>query len=95
MVPFILTVEAENQSLTITVEQLERFADVDGYTRYDVTADGRRSVIYVNVTDDSPAVYAFDDADQFTPDECRNIGAAIRQYNNEARVVFAQFLLDF
>jgi hypothetical protein len=95
MVPFILTVEAENQPLTITVEQLERFADVDGYTRYDVTADGRRSVIYVNVADDSPAVYAFDDADQFTPDECRNIGAAIRQYNSEARVVFAQFLLDF
>jgi len=95
MVPFILTVETEKEPVVLTVEQLERFADVDGYTRYDVTADGRRSVVYVNVADDSPAVYAFDDADQFRPDECRIIGAAIRQYNDEARVVFAQFLLDF
>jgi len=95
MVPFILTVEVENEPLVLTVEQLERFADVDGYTRYDVTAEGRRSVIYVNVADDVPAVYACDDQDLFTPEECRIIGMAIRQYNSEARVVFAQFLLDF
>jgi len=95
MVPFILTVETENEPVVLTVEQLERFADVDGYTRYDVTAEGRRSVMYVNVADDAPVVYAFDDQELFTPEECRNIAVAIRQYNNEARVVFAQFLLDF
>ena len=95
MVPFILAIEVENEPLELTVEQLERFADVDGYTRYDVTAAGRRSLIYVNVTDDLPAVYAFDDQDLFTPEECRNIAIAIRQYNDEARVVFARFLLDF
>ena len=49
MVPFFLELELDNKSLTITVEQLQNFADVDGYCRYDITAGERRAVVYVNV----------------------------------------------
>lgn len=49
MVPFFLTLELDNQALTITVEQLQHFADVDGYCRYHIAAGERRSVIYVNL----------------------------------------------
>lgn len=37
MVPFNLEIQLEGNPVIITVEQLERFADVDGYTRYDIT----------------------------------------------------------
>ena len=49
MVPFFLELELDNKSLTITVEQLQNFSDVDGYCRYDITAGERRAVVYVNV----------------------------------------------
>jgi|GEM_PF-1352329 len=54
MVPFFLELELDNKSLTITVEQLQNFADVDGYCRYDVTAGERRAVVYVNVEYEDP-----------------------------------------
>jgi hypothetical protein len=95
MVPFVLELELENKPLIIMVEQLERFADVDGYTRYDVTGGERRSVIYVNVTDESPVNPACNEEEIFTAEECTVIAGAIRQYNRETKVVFAQFLLDF
>jgi hypothetical protein len=113
MVPYNLEVELENKPVEITVEQLERFADVGGFSAYDITAGDRRSVVQVNVTYEPPVVTpqdaeayfeavhypetlpAYDEREVFTPEELRAIGAAIRQYNREARVVFAQFLLDF
>lgn len=49
MVPFFLELELDDITLTITVEQLQNFADVDGYCRYDITAGDRRAVVYVNV----------------------------------------------
>lgn len=54
MVPFFLELELDNKSLTITVEQLQNFADVDGYCRYDITAGERRAVVYVNVEYEEP-----------------------------------------
>ena len=54
MVPFFLELELDNKVLTITVEQLQNFADVDGYCRYDITAGERRSVVYVNVECEDP-----------------------------------------
>lgn len=54
MVPFFLELELDNKMLTITVEQLQNFADVDGYCRYDITAGERRSVVYVNVEYEDP-----------------------------------------
>lgn len=54
MVPFFLGIELNNKPLTITVEQLQNFADVDGYCRYDITAGERRSVVYVNVEYEEP-----------------------------------------
>ncbi|HTD99027.1 MAG TPA: hypothetical protein VK668_07050 [Mucilaginibacter sp.] len=93
MVPFDLELEIENKSLTISAEQLERFADVDGYTRYAITAGDRRSVVYVNIESEQPLAY--DNQDLFSAAELTAIAAAIRQYNRENQVVFAQFLLDF
>ena len=49
MVPFFLELELDNKMLTITAEQLQNFADVDGYCRYDITCGDRRSVVYINV----------------------------------------------
>jgi hypothetical protein len=95
MLPFELTLTIGNEEVPVTVEQLERFADVDGYTRYDVRTADRRSVWYVNVVDEGPVVLAYDDPEVFTADELRTIAGAIREYNREAKVVFAQFLLDF
>jgi hypothetical protein len=93
MVLIDLELELENNLLTISAEQLERFADADGYTRYDVRAGERRTVVYVNIESDQPAAY--NDPDCFSQEELKAIAAAIRQYNRENKVVFAQFLLDF
>jgi len=93
MIPFELELEINNKPLVISAEQLERFADVDGYTRYDVRAEGRRSVVYVNIESEQPL--AWNDPDCFSAGELTAIAAAIRQYNRENNVVIAQFLLDF
>jgi hypothetical protein len=93
MVPFNLVIQLEDNLVIITVEQLERFADVDGYTRYDITESSRRSVVYVNIESEQPLAY--DDQELFLPEELKAIAAAIRQYNRENDVVIAQFLLDF
>lgn len=93
MVPFELELEIENNPLRISAEQLERFADVDGYTRYAIVAGERRTVVYVNIESNQPLAY--EDEDLFSTEELTAIAAAIRQYNRENQVVFAQFLLDF
>lgn len=93
MVPFELELEINNKPLVISAEQLERFADVDGYTRYDIRAGERRSVVYVNIQSEEPLAY--NDLDSFLAEELTAIAAAIRQYNQENNVVIAQFLLDF
>jgi hypothetical protein len=93
MIPFNLEIQVEDNLLIITAEQLERFADVDGYTRYDVTEGERRSVVYVNIESEQPLAY--DDQELFLPEELKAIAAAIRQYNRKNKVVIAQFLLDF
>jgi len=93
MVPFNLELELENKPLMITAEQLERFADVDGYTRYDIISGERRTVVYVNIESEQPLAY--DDPELFSKDELTVIAAGIRQYNRENKVVFAQFLIDF
>lgn len=93
MVPFNLEIEFEGNPVIIMVEQLERFADVNGYTRYDVTENNRRSVVYVNIESEQPSAY--DDQECFLEEELTSIAAAIRQYNRENNVVIAQFLLDF
>ena len=93
MVPFNLEIQLEDNPVIITVEQLERFADVDGYTRYDITENSRRSVVYVNIESEKPLAY--DDQELFFREELTAIAAAIRQYNRENNVVIAQFLLDF
>jgi hypothetical protein len=54
MVPFFLELELDNIMVTVTVEQLQNFADVDGYCRYDITAGERRAVVYVNVEYEDP-----------------------------------------
>jgi hypothetical protein len=54
MVPFFLELELDKKMLTITVEQLQNFADADGYCRYDITAGERRAVVYVNVEYEDP-----------------------------------------
>jgi len=93
MVPFELELEINNKPLVISAEQLERFADVDGYTRYDVREGERRSVVYVNIESEQPL--AWNDPDCFIAEELTAIAAAIRRYNRENNVVIAQFLLDF
>ena len=93
MIPFDLEVEIENNALTISAEQLERFADVDGYTRYTITAGDRRTVVYVNIESEQPLAY--ENQDLFFTEELTAIAAAIRKYNRENKVIFAQFLLDF
>jgi hypothetical protein len=113
MVPFNLKVEMAGGHVLLTVEQLERFADADGFSRYDIRAGERRSVVQINVTyepkivtpQDAEAYFeamnypeqlpAYDDREVFTPNELSDIAAAIRQYNRETKVVFAQFLIDF
>jgi poly-gamma-glutamate capsule biosynthesis protein CapA/YwtB (metallophosphatase superfamily) len=113
MVPVNLDVDFENQPVEVTAEQLERFADVDGFSRYDIRVGDRRSVVQINVTYEPPIVtaqdaeayfeavnypeqpVAYDEQEVFDTDELRVIAAAIRQHNREAKVVFAQFLLDF
>jgi len=54
MVPFFLDLELDNKTLTMTVEQLQNFADVDGYCRYDVNTGERRAIVYVNVEYEDP-----------------------------------------
>jgi hypothetical protein len=54
MVPYFLDIELDNKALTITVEQLQNFADVDGYCSYDITCGDRRAVVYVNVEYEDP-----------------------------------------
>lgn len=113
MVPFSLEVEFHGEQQLLTAEQLEHFADKDGFTRYDLRAGERRSVIHVDTVFEPPvatrqdadayfeAVHypeqlaAYDNQEVFTREELRTIAAAIRQYNRETGVVFAQFLLDF
>jgi hypothetical protein len=95
MVPFDLALTIGNEQVLVTVEQLERFADVEGYTRYDVRTADRRAVMYVNVVDKAPLVIAYADQEVFTTDEIEMIAEGVLQYNREAKVVFAQFLLDF
>lgn len=95
MVPFDLVLTIGNVQVPVTAEQLERFAYVDGYTRYDVRTADRRSVIYVNVVDESPVTPAYNEPEVFSAEECQVFAEAILQYNREAKVVFAQFLLDF
>jgi hypothetical protein len=95
MVPFDIELRVGNKQVAATAEPLERFADADGYTRYDVRTADRRSVLYVNVVDEAPVVLAYDDRGVFTEDELRTIAGSIREYNRRAKVVFAQFLLDF
>lgn len=56
MVAFELELELENKPLKISVEQLDRLADAEGFIRFDVTAGEHRSVIYVNVENDLPLV---------------------------------------
>jgi len=51
MVPFNLELELAGKVLTVSVEQLDRLADDEGYIRYDITTDIRRAVIYDNVED--------------------------------------------
>jgi hypothetical protein len=93
MVPFELELELENNRLVISAGQLERFADVDGYTRYDVREGDRRSVVYVNIESGQPLAY--EEQDLFSKAELIAIAAGIRQYNFDHKVVFAQFLSDF
>jgi hypothetical protein len=93
MVPFNLEIQVDGNSVIITTEQLERFADIDGYTRYDVREGDRRSVVYVNIESEQPLAY--DDPDCFLAEELTAIAAAVRQYNRENNVIIAQFLLDF
>lgn len=54
MVPFFLDVELNDKVLILTVEQLQHFADVDGYCRCDITAGNRRAVVYVDVGYEDP-----------------------------------------
>lgn len=61
MVPFNVEIELENTPVSLTVEQLDRLADEDGFIRFDVRAGERRAVIYVNVEDQlSPPATAQD-----------------------------------
>jgi len=48
----------------LTVEQLERFADIDGFSRYDIRAGERRSVVQINVTYE-PAILTPQDAEAY------------------------------
>lgn len=56
MVPFQIDLELAANPVNLTVEQLDRLADEDGFIRFDVTCGGRRSVIFVNVENDLPLV---------------------------------------
>jgi hypothetical protein len=50
MVPFNLEVNLAGEQVLLTAEQLERFADADGFSRYDLRTGERRSVVLINVT---------------------------------------------
>ena len=54
MVPYILAIEPGNEFREVTVEQLERFADTDGFSPYEMKVGGRRSVVQVNVALEPP-----------------------------------------
>lgn len=54
MVPFQIELKLAANPVNVTVEQLDRLADEEGFIRYDVTCGQRRSVILVNVENDLP-----------------------------------------
>jgi hypothetical protein len=65
MVPFDLVLELESKQLIISVEQLDQLADAEGFMRYQVTADTRRSVICVNVEDGVPPLFTPQDVEAY------------------------------
>jgi hypothetical protein len=81
MLPFNLEIELENTAVTITVEQLERFADIDGYTRYDVRTGERCSVIYVNVEYEPPVLVTSQDVESYF--EALHYPEQLLAYNDE------------
>lgn len=95
MVPFELELELENNSLTVSVEQLDHLADEEGYIRFDVRTGERRGVIYVNLEDQvgtEKLLEAISMDEDFTTKEVRAIGNAIRQYNHQLRFMFSKFM---
>ncbi|MFD0767153.1 hypothetical protein ACFQZI_20025 [Mucilaginibacter lutimaris] len=44
-----MEVEIAGEHTVFTIEQLERFADADGFSRYDIRTGERRSVVRINV----------------------------------------------
>ncbi|MFA6083542.1 hypothetical protein [Mucilaginibacter sp.] len=60
MVPFNLDLELTANPVTITVEQLDRLADEDGFIRFDVSCAERRSVVFVNMENELPPVTSQD-----------------------------------
>jgi hypothetical protein len=49
MIPFNLEVDMACEHVLLKAEQLERFADADGFSRYDIRSGERRSVVWINV----------------------------------------------
>ncbi|MEB0280694.1 hypothetical protein [Mucilaginibacter sp. 10B2] len=64
MVPFNLEVEMAGEQVLLTAEQLERFADADGFIRYDIRTGERHSVVQINVTYE-PKIVTPQDAEAF------------------------------
>ncbi|WP_345952933.1 hypothetical protein [Mucilaginibacter sp. PAMB04168] len=63
MVPFNLEFEFEEGHVAGTAEQLDQLTDTVGFMRYQVTAGERRSVICINMEEESPTPVASRDAE--------------------------------
>lgn len=49
MVPFSIALALKETPVKLLVEQLDRFADEEGYIRFNVRDERRRAVIFVNI----------------------------------------------
>jgi len=63
MVPFNLEFEFEDRLVAGTAEQLDQLADTAGFMRYQVTAGERRSVICMNMEEETQTPMTSPDAE--------------------------------
>jgi hypothetical protein len=98
MVPFNLQLEINERLLTISVEQLDQFADNVWFMRYQVRTFNHNTVVFVNIEGEqlSPEdIIGFSEDDVFTLDEVKVIAAAIRRYNDGRKLKFDQMTFNF
>lgn len=65
MVPFHLEFDFGDGLVAGTAEQLDQLADAEGYMRYQITVEERRSVVCVNIEQETPLPLTAQDAENY------------------------------